>query len=228
MFSEGFSDDDLENILHSTVRPKSPVAQPTSSEERAFQEGVAGAGIPCTQSSVSAVQSEEEAFDDIVNETFPCPLDFSQLPLEVYPPAPEISTKAPGTLPSQVTTYLKTNTKRKPDIFKAVEILRPLRSDERGCWVVETREWTREAQYHFWTTLSQLLREGKLGWGLSLHREPKDSDRRYVGLGKVRLYCWGEVVEQIWEVLWTCSLGELSGSGSKWLDAEEIVVISVP
>jgi hypothetical protein len=227
-FSEGLSDGDIENALHSTLKPKYTEEERSSSPEETNEEETTTLLVPGTQSSNSVDQYDEDTLEDIVNDTLPYPLDFAKLPLEVYPPGPEVTTEAPTKLPSQKTSFLKATRRRKPDIFKPLKVMRQLRYDERGCWQFDTQRWPREAQFHFWTSLTQLLEKGKLGWGLSLYREPDDPSSRDRSLGQVRLYCWGEIVKEIWALLHTCSLGEISGSGSSWLDADELVVVEMP
>jgi hypothetical protein len=46
-------------------------------------------------------------------------------------------------------------------------------------------------------------------------------------LGRVRLYCWAEVVEHTWLLLWLCSKGEVVGSGCKWMDADGSVAFEM-
>lgn len=225
--SDGFSDDDFGNVLHSTVRPGSPSVDQTSSPEKdASNELAMTVALSEPHSPVSANSSDQEAIDRIANEALPYPLDFGRLPLEVYPPPPKISINAPGKLPSQMTEMLR-NTPHRGLCRTLAKKLRTLLPDERGCWVFNTDSWVAQSQYHFWVHLSKFISEGKLGWGLSLFREPKVSDGKNIGLGEVRLYCWGEIVEEIWGIMYKCSLNELVRSGSKWLDADGIAVMEL-
>jgi hypothetical protein len=159
--------------------------------------------------------------DDGVHED----VDFSNLPVELLPPGPKISIEAPSVLPSQLTPFLTTVRLENHARFKHAKTQREVAADERGYWLVETEAWPQSIQYGFWSLLCEHVRNGSLGWGVFLCREPSGGDH---GLGKVRVYCWGEVVEEIWLVLSLCSRGKISGSGSSWLDAEEVVVIQVP
>jgi hypothetical protein len=149
--------------------------------------------------------------------------NFESLPLEIYPPAPPVTVLSPGTVPSQITGYLETLKKENPNRFRPRRNYRALEQDERGCWVFDTSRWPCAIQPKFWASLADHVGSGKLGWGITLHREPAQSST----IGLVRLYCWGEVVEHIWLALWMCSDGKISVSGSKWVDAEEMVVLEV-
>jgi hypothetical protein len=164
--------------------------------------------------------------------THPPSLDFSQLPTEVFPPAPKISIRCPNALPSQTTAYLKGLKHDYVDRFKPAVRSRTLKADERGFWLIDTVNWSQKEQYDFWSVLCEHIRLGDFGWGVSLFREPPSSGKIVLGsnarLGQVRLYCWGEVVEEAWLALWTCSRGNIAGSGTRWLDAEDATVIQVP
>lgn len=158
-------------------------------------------------------------------------LDFNQLPLEVIPPTPKISTKCPGALPSQVTKYLSTIKQQNPNRFKPSQTLRAVDSDERGYWLVDTGKWPLRTQYDFWLSLCDHVRTGRFGWGVLLYREPStqrsDGVQNQSRLGQVRLYCWGEIIEHVWLALWLFSLGRVSRSGSTWFDAGDAVVVQV-
>ncbi|ORY14585.1 hypothetical protein BCR34DRAFT_560267 [Clohesyomyces aquaticus] len=153
-------------------------------------------------------------------------LQFHLLSFEVFPPPPNISVESPASLPSQITKSLAAIKQQNPGRFKPSRTHRALETDERGYWLVECSNWPRKLQYDFWSSLCDYVRSGTLGWGVTLHREsPKVPTH---SLGRVRLYCWGEVVEYMWLYLWLCSKGKVSGAGSKWLDAEDTVVIQMP
>ncbi|KAF2132715.1 hypothetical protein P153DRAFT_333241 [Dothidotthia symphoricarpi CBS 119687] len=149
------------------------------------------------------------------------PPDFTKLPLDAFPPAPEVSIAQPGTLPSQITEYLAAIKIQYSARFKPSKKLRTLESDERGYWSVGCTTWSQNIQHEFWTRLCEYVQSGKLGWGTTLHRDLGSSRT----IGRVKMYCWGEVVEHLWLLLWVCSKGRVSGSGSKWVDADGITIV---
>lgn len=159
-------------------------------------------------------------------------LDFSKPPFEVFPPAPQISMECPGTLPSQITKHLKVIQLQNPGRFKPSKTSRALDADERGYWLIESASWPQKTQYEFWTSLDEHVRCGRFGWGVTLYRDPPTiqytASQALQELGPVRLYCWGELVESIWLSVWLCSKGKVVGSGARWFDAEDKVVIHVP
>ncbi|KAF1999432.1 hypothetical protein P154DRAFT_523240 [Amniculicola lignicola CBS 123094] len=158
-------------------------------------------------------------------------LDIASLPCSIFPPPPALSLESPGTLPSQVTGYLSALKRQNPDRYKPLRKLRGLEDDERGYWLVSCAHWALKEQYDFWTSLSRDIESGKFGWGISLHRgagKREDGTIQYPsGLGEVRLYCWGEVVEYVWLGMWLSSNGKIAGSGSAWLDAENSAIVSL-
>jgi hypothetical protein len=149
---------------------------------------------------------------------------FTGIPFSAFPPAPKVSTTRPGRLPLQVTKHLAAIRAQNPLHFNPSIKLRVPDLDERGYWWVNCSNWAAKLQFDFWSSLSEDVISGRLGWGTTLHRTSQSS----ATLGQVRLYCWGEIVEHVWLTLWLCSHGEVSGSGSKWYDADNIVVFEVP
>jgi hypothetical protein len=154
--------------------------------------------------------------------------DFSHLSLDAFPPAPKISVERPNKLPSQITKHLAAIQAQNPRRYKTAERLgmrgpRQLKPDDRGYWSITCSDWPNSIQRDFWTSLCGHVTSGKLGWGVTLHRDACSSKV----LGRVRVYCWFEVVEHIWLLLWLCSKGEIVGSSSKWIDADGVTCFEV-
>jgi hypothetical protein len=151
------------------------------------------------------------------------PVDFSILPLYAFAPTPKISVSRPSTLPSQITKSLSELKTQSPTRFQPRKRQRLPQHDERGHWVVDCAKWPQAFQQDFWNLLYEHVCSGKIGWGTTLYRDAKSPEM----LGLVRLYCWGEVVEHMWLLLWLCSQGRISGSRTKWIDASGIAVFEV-
>ncbi|KAJ4324837.1 hypothetical protein N0V94_001066 [Neodidymelliopsis sp. IMI 364377] len=148
---------------------------------------------------------------------------FSMLPVYVVPPAPAISVARADNLPSQITKHLAAIKMKDPDRFAPIKVRRALNNDERGYWLFECTRWSSELQWEFWKLLHEHICSGRVGWGTTLYRET-ESDHT---LGRIRLYCWGEVVEHMWLLAWLCSEGRVSGSESSWIDADGIAVLEM-
>lgn len=89
----------------------------------------------------------------------------------------------------------------------------------------------------FWDFLTQFIGEGRAGFGVRAFREMQeknthegDSETYDDHTSKQReevltVYCWGEVVGEIWMVLYLGSKRKAKGLGAKWIDASEKVVL---
>lgn len=150
-------------------------------------------------------------------------VDFSELSVDAFSPPPAVSVARPEALPSQITKHLAAIKTKNPNRFKPRNVQRDLESDERGFWRVDCTRWRFNAQRDFWLLLCEHVLSGRLGWATTLHRE----SMAHEDLGSVRIYCWGQIVEHMWLILWLCSEGKIFGLGSEWIDANGIVVINM-
>jgi hypothetical protein len=148
---------------------------------------------------------------------------FTTLACDAFPPPPSISTLRTNKLPSQITKHLATIQTQNPKRFRATQKLPTPKPDVRGYWSIDPSTWPVGLQYEFWTSLHECVTSGRLGWGTTLFRDASSAHT----LGKVRLYCWGEVVEHTWLLMWLCSKGNIVGAESRWYDAEGNVVFEV-
>lgn len=51
------------------------------------------------------------------------------------------------------------------------------------------------------------------------------ASRQHVEEEVVKVYCWGEVVGEIWLLLWMASKRGVKGIGVRWVDAGGVVVV---
>jgi hypothetical protein len=149
--------------------------------------------------------------------------NFSKLALDAYPPAPEVSVERHSRLPSQITKHLTAIKAQNPKRFRTSKKHRTPKADERGYWSINCSTWSRKLQHEFWISMCEHIHSGRLGWGTSLHRDASSVQ----GLGQLRLYCWAEVAEHMWLILWLCSQGKVAGSQTEWIDADGSVVFEV-
>lgn len=152
------------------------------------------------------------------------PIDFAKLQIEVYPPEPKVSTEQPGTLPCQITPALAAIKAKDPTSFKPIKTSKEPKPDDRGHWLINCSNWTTQLQQTFWNDTCEQIASGQLGWGVTLYREGGTAR----ALGKVKLYCWGEVVEHMWLALCLYSKGAASGCGSRWIDADGNAAFVMP
>lgn len=149
--------------------------------------------------------------------------DFQGLPFEILPPLPKITTDCPHTLPSQITRFFTAIKKQNPERFKPLYTSRGLEHDERGHWRVDCRNWPLHIQLELWRSFGNYVRRGQMGWGVAMYRD----EHSLHSLDLIRVYCWGEVVEHVWIALWLCSKGKMAGSGSRWLDGNDDVIVDM-
>ncbi|KAL6712002.1 hypothetical protein ACN47E_003045 [Coniothyrium glycines] len=171
-----------------------------------------------TDHSPEAVQARLIDLDSVATQ-----VDFASLLFDAFPPAPKISVEQPLALPSQITKHLAAIKAQNTSVFQPARTSRALDDDDRGHWLVKCSSWPTKLQYEFWKALCEHVTSGRLGWGVTLHRE----GQVHTSLGAVRLYCWGEVIEHMWLLIWLCSSGKVVGSGSQWFDGDGIAVIEV-
>ena len=231
--AETSEDDDQEEIFDNNHKRPFRGSSPTHSQHHRIAEEVA---LPTllednTQAnpetspvrelmdvSLHASRASQIDFDSGLDQP-----DFSKLPIDAFPPPPETSVMSPGSLPSQVTNHLAAIKTKNPNRFRPSRIRRDLETDERGYWRVECMHWPPKIQQDFWSSLCEHVCSGRIGWGTTLHRESGSGHT----LGLVRLYCWGEVVEHMWLLVWLCSRGKVSSLGSRWIDANGIAVVEM-
>ena len=108
---------------------------------------------------------------------------------------------------------------------------------ERGHWLVPIGSWEHTLKTKFWHFLTQFIEEGRAGWGVWCSREFL-SDTGQTGSGTentdttvseeaIRLYCWGELVGEIWVLLFIASERKIQGTGARWLDASQGIVVQM-
>ncbi|KAF2147781.1 hypothetical protein K461DRAFT_316666 [Myriangium duriaei CBS 260.36] len=121
----------------------------------------------------------------------------------------------------------------------------------------EATHWSPKAQWEMWDFLSRLVGSGYTGWGVWAVRSPPsttttttdgagaegegrdEKDRRGTegregeeeeeeqGLGEVRVFCWGEVVQHVYLMLYVASKNRIRKAGPRWCDARGEVVVTM-
>ncbi|KAF2277442.1 uncharacterized protein EI97DRAFT_416321 [Westerdykella ornata] len=231
MTSEDTSDDEFNSCYHGTAVPAGPPPEASSAnaDDENKRQSPESISQKCQDSPVPEKDYQDRLEDLQVSDedVSAYSFDLDVLPVQIVPPGPTISVGAADKLPSQMTAFLHTVKRRGSGLFVPVDRTRALEADERGYWSVDTTEWPVTTQNRFWRSLNHRVSCGDLGWGILLYRE-SECTKQDVSLGRIRVYCWGEVAEAIWLVLWICSGGNIHGSLSKWLDAEGTMVIQMP
>lgn len=94
--------------------------------------------------------------------------------------------------------------------------------------------WDGKSKREFWDYLNTFVGRGQAGWGTWCVREiagpirAKDSDKEnHAPLRRedVKIYCWGEVVGEIWLLLFIASGRKIKGIGAQWVDSSGVAVV---
>jgi len=107
--------------------------------------------------------------------------------------------------------------------------------------------WEPQLRKDFWDWLEEFVGTGQAGWGVSCVRVKAAADKgdgEGGGNGDVnmdvdvdkeeeetcdlRVYCWGEVVEHIYYLLFVASRSKVKMAGLQWLDGAGEVVVQMP
>ena len=162
-------------------------------------------------------------------------------PISLRPPPPDTST---ASFVTHITPNLQTliDSPQLSDRYRPSFIVRALETSERGFWSFKPNlHWSGELQLEFWTFLHKFIEAGNGGWGIWAARQEFDiasdsqhttagsneqaSEDKTYGLGRVKVFCWGEVVEHVYLLLYVASKSKIRKVGAEWLDAGEEVVI---
>ena len=130
--------------------------------------------------------------------------------------------------------------------YRPVNVSRPLRTSERGYWIVDTSSWAIATQIKFWTFLEASIKPGLCGWGVWCVRENGDTASHNGStqhddtsghdesvaeeqheLGVVKVFCWGEVIEHIWLLCYVASVCKLRNVESTWFDAAGEAIVRI-
>ena len=155
---------------------------------------------------------------------------------EVHPAKPRIGTgKFKTHLTSSLVKIREHEQASRHEWFNPVLLTRNLNVLERGHWLISINSWDQKTKSAFWNDLKKWIGEGHAGWGVWSIREMvedvfnKDSNEENQAHGNqlevAKVYCWGEVLREIWLVLLMASRKKINGIGAKWIDAGDVVVV---
>lgn len=156
--------------------------------------------------------------------------------LEIHPPRPHSSHNP---YDSHLTPSLCTISEKLPmrKYFKPILQARSTEKLERGHWLVSIHSWEASLKAKFWKFLTQFIEEKRAGWGVWCSREFLGHSK-HLGDGNdnasdnacaeiIRLYCWGEVIGEIWVLLFIASERKIQGVGARWIDAMQKTVVQM-
>lgn len=151
-------------------------------------------------------------------------IELRALPLNIRLPAPEVSTAGFTTHLTEHLAFLGEQSQL-ADCYKPIAVSRDLRPLERGCWTFEPSGWATELQIKFWQFLQKMIGDGKAGWGVWATHETLEEAN--ITLGTIKVFCWGEIVKQVYLLLYVASNSKVRKAGLQWLDSSEKVVVQM-
>ncbi|KAL2037293.1 hypothetical protein N7G274_009982 [Stereocaulon virgatum] len=170
----------------------------------------------------------------VPNPTSSSPPPPKLYPLEIHPPHPRTSN---AHFKTHLTQSLSTLSNKLFKYYKPQTTTRQLLKSERGHWLLPLSTFDSMLLTKFWDFLSKFIGQGSAGFGTRCFREVVD-----VGNGKetgsdkenqtpqkqeevAKVYCFGEVVGEIWIVLFLATERKIKGLGAEWIDASEEAVV---
>ncbi|KAF4547588.1 Hypothetical protein D9617_39g039230 [Elsinoe fawcettii] len=161
--------------------------------------------------------------------------DLAPLTTFILPPPP------PPSIMPEPSTFVTSNLQKMKDDVRLADryapkhVLRDIRPRERGYWRFEPMgpQWTVQLEQEFWDFMTRVIEGGNVGWGIWCARIPSTDDVDGVTqisdeperLGQVRVFCWGEVVEHVYLLLYVASRSKVRKGNPVWCDASGEVVI---
>lgn len=156
--------------------------------------------------------------------------ELSSLPKQIRGPPPEVDSLHWNANKSHVTKDLRNlgpiiePAKR----YKPVSQGRKLDAWERGYWFVDTESWPVGTQLNFWNMLGKTIKRGSAGYATWCEMSGKRSpDGSLLGLGEVKVWCWGDEVMHMYLLLYTTSLRKIAKVGAQWRSWNGEVIVQM-
>lgn len=113
--------------------------------------------------------------------------------------------------------------------------LRPLHILERGHWTFPTTSFSPTGWDTFWKYLKDFIGAGRASWGVwcvvetgsDLDSKKGDGNNGNNGCKVCKVYCWGEIVPEIWLLLFMASHRQIKGCGAAWIDAGGEIIVQM-
>jgi len=112
--------------------------------------------------------------------------------------------------------------------YKPLSCTRSIEVNERGFWTIDTSPWPLQYQFDFWDNMADFIKKGRGGWGMWMARGREDQELPSRELGRVSIWCWGELVAHTYLLCWTMSSSKVITSRMEWCDGGGNVVVRMP
>ncbi|PNS18167.1 hypothetical protein CAC42_3612 [Sphaceloma murrayae] len=184
--------------------------------------------------------SRSRPSDEKITESRKSSPGLRPLTLFIQPPEPDVDiAPAPASFITEHLHMLKAKPEmRVADRYKPATVARAIRPGERGFWTFTPAEphWSLELERDFWNFMATMVEGERVGWGVwctrvvevqSSDETPSESDPSTERLGQVRVYCWGEIVEHIYLLLYVASKSKVRKAQPVWCDASGKIVVTI-
>ena len=138
---------------------------------------------------------------------------------EIRPPPPRTSTRD-LTVDKLITQSLHNLATKMHGLYKPQDQNRELRPMERGHWLLDCQSWDTKLRGRMWNAIGKYVGESYAGWGVWCVRDEK--------IERIKVYCWGVVVEHVFLLLWMASEGKIRKAGARWIGGDGQAVIIMP
>ncbi|KAL8762310.1 MAG: hypothetical protein Q9184_001679 [Pyrenodesmia sp. 2 TL-2023] len=205
---------------------------------------------PLLSQPQGAPSSSPAADDAALRSSSPSPPDSALPPSyrrrQIGAPPPKTSTNSFTTHVTPGLRYLQRGCAR---IIETVRPFRPIGVLERGHWrFVIPAGCDEAAREKMWTFLQDFIEGGRAGWAVwAVFEEGEDPHQAEKGdktasteeagtagvaegrptAGQVKVYCWGEVVAEMYAVLFLATNRQVNRWGARWIDAAGNVVVQM-
>ncbi|PIB01317.1 hypothetical protein CB0940_00146 [Cercospora beticola] len=165
----------------------------------------------------------------------PAEAELCSLAPEIHPPKPATSNDGFITHATDELNVLRATFLSK---YSPMMVARQISVHERGHWSVDCSSWQAPKKLAFWRRLQIWIANGTAGhdiWCTRIADVRLTSRNRFEepllqadSINKfehVRIYCWGELVEHVYLLLYTASEGGVRKLGLKWIDSKGDIVV---
>lgn len=148
--------------------------------------------------------------------------EINAFPLEVFSPKAPVGTEGPVTFVTPILASFYAKAELRNRWKRYAIITRPIKKFEIGHWVIETKAWSSRLQLSFWNVLTHQIGLRQAGISTWCTRTPEPD-----GMGTIKVFCWGEIVEHLFLFLFTIAETGISSQETCWLDGQNEVVVKV-
>ncbi|KAI9891611.1 MAG: hypothetical protein M1814_002545 [Vezdaea aestivalis] len=113
--------------------------------------------------------------------------------------------------------------------FRPVLMSRGVKTMERGHWEFETELWGLDEAEKVWETVRSDVTKGRWGWGVFVSRRSEEEQagevEDQIASDVWKVFCWGDVLGEVFVLLNLAGKGFLCDTQAKWIDDKGNIVV---